>query len=131
VVGVTLLIGASAVSGALQDALDRIWRAPPRPQAGGGVSERLLSFGMIFGVGFLLIISLAGLERRHRGARPVVGRRVQHQAIVLEAINFVLSFGVVTAAFALITADPRVSVQWRDVWISAAVRRSSLPQASR
>ena len=61
VVGVVaLLIGASAVFGELQDALNRIWRAPvPRPPGLWRlVSERLLSFGMILGVGFLLIVSL-------------------------------------------------------------------------
>src|SRR5437667_227120 len=57
---VVLLIGASAVFGELQDALNRIWRAPvPRPPGLWRlVTERILSFGMILGVGFLLIVSL-------------------------------------------------------------------------
>src|SRR5215218_8834711 len=57
----TLLVGAASVFGELQNALDRIWRAPPR-RGGSGVwalvSSRLLSFGMVLGVGFLLIVSL-------------------------------------------------------------------------
>ena len=62
VIGVmVLLVGATTVFGELQDALDRIWRAPAR--AGGSglwqlVRARLLSFGMIFGIAFLLMVSL-------------------------------------------------------------------------
>ena len=55
---VLLLIGATSVFGELQDALDRIWRAPARDRSGGLlglVRARLLSFGMILGVAFLLI----------------------------------------------------------------------------
>ncbi|MEO6362455.1 MAG: YhjD/YihY/BrkB family envelope integrity protein, partial [Caldimonas sp.] len=61
-VGVAMtLVGAMSVFGELQDALDRIWRAPARAQASGLwtlVRSRLLSFGLILGVGFLLIVTL-------------------------------------------------------------------------
>ena len=56
-----LLIGATTVFGELQDALDRIWRAPARARSGGWltlVRTRLLSFGMILGIAFLLMVSL-------------------------------------------------------------------------
>jgi len=58
--GVVLLLGAMSVFGELQNSLDRIWRAPVRAQSGlwSLVRSRLLSFGMILGVGFLLIVSL-------------------------------------------------------------------------
>src|SRR5438045_3031754 len=57
---VVLLIGATTVFGELQDALDRIWRAPARKSSGiwGLLRARVLSFGLILGVGFLLIASL-------------------------------------------------------------------------
>ena len=95
VFGVVLLfVGATSVFAELQDALDRIWRAPQRAQPAGLwglLRARLLSFGMILGIGFLLIVSLAfsaalralsrwwdpesqqldHLHRRHRaGAEP-------------------------------------------------------------
>ena len=60
--GVVLFIGAISVFAELQDALDRIWRVPQRAGHGGLqalVRARLLSFGMILGIGFLLIVSLA------------------------------------------------------------------------
>ncbi len=58
---VVLLIGATTVFGELQDALDRIWRAPARATSSGLVTlvrTRLLSFGMILGIAFLLMVSL-------------------------------------------------------------------------
>ena len=62
-----LLVGATTVFAELQDALDRIWRAPARQKSGlwGLLRARVLSFGLILGVGFLLIASLvvsAGLR---------------------------------------------------------------------
>lgn len=59
---VFLFIGAASVFVELQDALDRIWRAPHRARASGPwtwIRARQLSFGMILGIGFLLIVSLA------------------------------------------------------------------------
>jgi membrane protein len=120
---VVLLIGASAVFGELQDALNRIWRAPmPRPPGLLRlIIERMLSFGMILGVGFLLIVSLV-LSAAITAFGEWWGSAFAYQAFVLEAINFVLSFGLITMAFALIyKLIPRVSVQWRDVWIGSAV----------
>jgi membrane protein len=120
---VTLLIGASAVFGELQDALNRIWRAPvPRPPGLWRlVSERILSFGMILGVGFLLIVSLV-MSAAIAALGEWWGAAFGRLAFLFEAINFLLSFGLITAAFALIyKLIPRVSVQWHDVWIGAAV----------
>ena len=62
ILGVILvLIGATSVFGELQDAMDRIWRAPARHQSNGLwalLRARLLSFGMILSIGFLLMVSL-------------------------------------------------------------------------
>jgi len=62
VVGVlVLLLGATTVFGELQNALDRIWRAPAREEIGGVfrlLRSRLLSLGMILGIAFLLMVSL-------------------------------------------------------------------------
>ena len=76
---VLLLIGATSVFGELQDALDRIWRAPVRVgQSGywGLIRARLLSFGMILGIGFLLMVSLvasAALAALQKWWGPVFG----------------------------------------------------------
>jgi membrane protein len=120
---VTLLIGASAVFGELQDALNRIWRAPlPRPPGLLRlVRSNLLSFGMILGVGFLLIVSLV-LSAAISALGDRWGEAFGSQPLLLEAVDFALSFGLITLSFALIYKYvPRVAVEWRDVWIGAAV----------
>ena len=124
VVGVVvMLVGATTVLSELQNSLDRIWRAPA-PQRSGLwllLRSRLLSFGMILGIGFLLIVSLiasAALTALGTWWAPVFGG----WARVGEAANFILSFVLVTAMFALIYKTmPRVHIHWRDVWIGAAV----------
>ena len=125
VVGVTvLLIGATTVFGELQNALDRIWRVPAA--AGGSglwtlLRARLLSFGMILGIGFLLIVSLvasAGLAALGKWWAPAFGG----WTVLAEVIDVVLGFVLFTVSFALLYKFvPRVRIQWRDVWIGAAV----------
>ena len=123
VIGVaTLLLGAASVFVELQNALDRIWRAPPRRDSGvwSLVTTRLLSFGMVLGIGFLLIVSLLA-----SAAIAALGKLYSESfggwAFVAEALNFAISFAVVTTLFALIyKVLPRVRIGWRDVWTGAA-----------
>ena len=119
---VLLLIGATSVFGELQDALDRIWRAPVRAGQSGWwrlVQARLLSFGMILGIGFLLIVSLvasAALAALQKWWGPVVS-----DWVAASIIEVVLSFLVTIVAFAMIyKIVPRVRIHWKDVWIGAA-----------
>lgn len=125
IIGVVMvLIGATTVFSELQDAMDRIWRAPARPKTSGIMSllrSRLLAFGIIFGIGFLLIISLvlsAALAALAKWWSPVFGG----WQTLAEVINFLLSFVLITIAFAMIyKVIPRVRVKWNDVWIGAVV----------
>jgi len=119
----TLLVGAASVFGELQNALDRIWRAPQR-QGGSGLwsllRARLLTFGMVLGIGFLLVVSLLAST-----ALAAFGKRYAHAfggwSIIAEGLNFAVSFAVVTALFAMIYKIlPRVRIGWRDVWVGAA-----------
>jgi len=119
-----LFIGATSVFAELQDALDRIWRAPHRAPASGPwgwVRVRLLSFGMILGLGFLLIVSLAfsaGLAALTKWWDPLS----TGWATLANASELGLSLLLATVVFALIYKTmPRVRVQWADVWIGAAV----------
>jgi membrane protein len=119
---VLLLIGSTTVFGELQDSLDRIWRVPaPRRTSGwfSLVRARLLSFGMIMAIGFLLMVSLvvsAALATLGRWWQPGFGAWVA----VAETINSMGSFAMVAAMFALIyKVMPRVRVLWRDVWVGA------------
>lgn len=120
---VLLLIGATTVFGELQDALDRIWRAPVKVNSGGIfklLQTRLLAFGMIFGISFLLMVSLivsAGLSALGKWWAPLFAG----WEVVAQLVNFFASFALITALFALIYKFmPRVRVAWRDVWFGAA-----------
>ena len=124
VVGVVvLLIGATTVFGELQDALDRIWRAPAREKGGlwSLVRARLLSFGMILGLAFLLMVSLvigAAISALGKWWGPLFGG----WEVLLQAVNLIVGFGLTTTIFAMIYKwMPRVHVQWHDVWIGAVV----------
>jgi membrane protein len=125
VVGVfTLLLGATTVFGELQDALNRIWRAPALVQKGGLwklLRRRLLAFGMILTIGFLLIVSLL-LSALLAALSNWFGPSFVGWEILLHAINFAIGFGVTTVLFAMIyKIMPRVNIAWRDVWLGAAV----------
>jgi membrane protein len=121
---VVLFIGATSVFAELQDALDRIWRAPLRPRKAGLwslVRGRLLSFGMILGITFLLIVSLAfsaALRALSRWWDPESTSWITFTGLTELSLNVVL----LTAVFAMIYKSmPRASIAWRDVWVGAAV----------
>lgn len=118
---VTLLVGATSAFAELKDGLDQIWRVPPERTSGFGylVRQRLLSFGLILTVGFLLLVSLvfsAALEAfgRYFGASLAPA--------LLELVNSVLSFVLVVTLFASIyKLLPSVRIAWRDVFAGAVV----------
>ncbi len=99
-----LLLGAMSVFGELQNALDRIWRAPARKQSAGWwnlLRSRLLSFGMILGVAFLLMVSLvvsAVLSALGRFWSPMF----REWEAAAHLIDIGVSFGLVAVLFAMI-----------------------------
>ncbi len=121
--GGLLLVGATSVFAELQDSLDRIWRAPVRSGRGWWLvlRARLLSFGLILGIGFLLMVSLvisAGLAAWGRWWAPLFGGWPG----LLQAVNAALAFVLTTLVFAMIYRFmPSVRVQWRDVTLGALV----------
>jgi len=123
-IGIALLVvGATSVFNELQDALDRIWRAPARRRSGvwSLLRMRLLSFGMIMAIGFLLMVSLVA-SAALAALGKVWGPLFADWELMGHLIDFVLGFATITLAFALIyKIMPRVHIQWRDVWIGAAV----------
>ncbi len=119
-----LLIGATSVFAELQDALDRIWRAPVRHNTGGLwglLRARLLSFGMILGIAFLLMVSLV-IEAVIAALGHWWSDFFGGWNLLLQLVNLAVGFGLTTLVFAMIyKLMPRVQVQWRDVWIGALV----------
>jgi len=125
IVGIaTLFIGATSVFGELQGALDRIWRAPALKEQSGWwtlVHTRLLSFGMVVSIGFLLLVSLA-VSAGLSAFGTWWGRLFPGWEAVLQLVNQVFSFAFTTLLFALIyRVLPRVRVTWYDVWVGSVV----------
>ena len=120
-----LLVGATTVFAELQSSLDRVWRVEHAPDSGGlwsWLRVRLLSIGMVLGIGFLLMVSLvvsAALAAFSKWAGPWFGEEV----LLLAALfNLLFSFAFIVTLFAMIYKWlPRVRVAWRDVWFGAAL----------
>jgi membrane protein len=116
----TVIFGATTVFGELQSDLNRIWRAGP--QKSGGLVEllrtRLLSFGMVVTVGFLLLVSLVA-----SAALSALGEYwfARSQALV-RLLEFAVSFLAIAGLFAMVyKVLPRTKVAWGDVWVGAVV----------
>lgn len=124
VIGIaTLLMGAGAVFGQLQDALNTIWEVAPKP--GQGIMEtirhRFLSFAMVLGVGFLLLVSLV-LSAALAALGQFLNNYLPIPEAVMHAINLLVSFAVFTLLFAMMyRALPDAEIDWGDVWIGAGM----------
>ncbi|MDB5946282.1 MAG: YihY/virulence factor BrkB family protein [Ramlibacter sp.] len=121
---VILVIGATSVFAELQSALDRIWHVPVANKPSGLwalLRTRLVSFGLILGVTFLLMVSLsvsAGIAAFGAWA----GGLMPGWELLLHVINMAVSVSVATVLFAMIyKLMPSTPIAWRDVWIGAAV----------
>lgn len=123
---VGLLLGAGGAFGQLQAALNRAWSVAPDPDQGGikaFMVKRLFSFGIILSVAFLLLVSLV-LSAVLSAFGDALGRMLPQglSTTLLQVVNNGLSLVVITAVFAAIfKVLPDAKVEWRDVWVGAAV----------
>jgi membrane protein len=121
---VTLIMGATAVFGELQSALNRIWDVEAKPDRGVIMSlivDRLRSFSIAVCVGFLLLVSLV-ISAVISGLQNYMNNWLPGIPWVWQTANVIASFFVVAALFALIYKFlPDVVISWKDVWIGAAV----------
>lgn len=119
---VTLFLGATTALAELKDGLDQIWDAPPEKTTGFWyfLRKRLLSIGLILSLGFLLLVSLV-----MSAVVSALARRwgpVDATATVLQGLNFLISFGLVTLLFAMIYKIlPAVRIAWRDVIVGSVI----------
>ena len=124
IIGVALAIfGASGVFGQLQDALNTIWGVKAKPGGGiwGFLRNRFLSFAMVAGVCFLLLVSLT-LESLLKAFSHYVQSVLLGGIVVALAVYLIFDFAVVVLLFAMIFKFlPDVQIQWRDVWIGAVI----------
>jgi membrane protein len=119
-----LLVGATTVFAELQSALDRIWHVPEREKPKGlwaVLRARLLSIGLIMGMAFLLMVSLA-VAAATAAIGAWAGRLMPSSAVLLYALNLLISLGFSTLLFGMIfKLMPTTPIRWRDVWIGAFV----------
>jgi membrane protein len=122
VASVLLLFGATSVFAELKDSLDELWELDRPRQSAFSVllRTRLLSFGMVLVLAFLLLVSLvvsAALAMLEHHASAVLGS----STVTLTTISSLLSLGVVACLFAVIYKTlPDAQLSWRDVWVGAA-----------
>jgi membrane protein len=118
VIGVALMLfGATTVFAELQAVLNRAWgvEAEPSKAISGFLRARLVSFAMVLGVGFLLLVSLV-----FSAALAALQRRLPGAGEFWEVFDIAMSVGVITVLLALLYKYvPDVKIAWRDVWLGA------------
>lgn len=115
---VTLIIGATTVFGDIQNSINKIWHVRAKPKKGWLklITDRLLSSSLVIGLGFLLVVTLVVngviLTLTDRLLRYFPDMTV----FVMDAINFLLSFGITFVLFAVIfKVLPDVNIKWKTV----------------
>jgi membrane protein len=120
-----LLFAASGVFAELQDAMDTIWEVVPKPGNRAALlsllRQRFLSFAMVLGIGFLLLVSLV-ISAALGALQAAALQYAQVPVAVWSVAHGTVSFAVITVLFALIfKVLPDVKLRWRDVWLGAAM----------
>lgn len=121
---IVLVLGATTVFTELYGNLNRIWHAPKASKGRGVLNllrNRILSFGMILGILFLLLVSLVASAALAAAGDWWAGRFTRWR-LVDHVLTFTVSLAIYTAAFAMIYKYlPRVDIRWREVWLGALV----------
>ncbi|MEP6767666.1 MAG: YihY/virulence factor BrkB family protein [Acidobacteriota bacterium] len=126
--GVSVLVGATALFIQLQSSLNRVWEVAPHE---GHVIRRLLrkrlvSFAVLLGFGFLLLVSLA-LSAAIAGLQDWVNLRYDVSPVVLQSLNLLVSLVIFSALFGMIYRIlPDREIAWKDVALGAVTASIAL-----
>ncbi len=124
IIGIALaLFGASGVFGQLQDALNTIWGVNAKPGLGiwGFLRARFLSFAMVAGVCFLLLVSLV-MEALLKAFSHYIQVAMPGGLTIAVSIYLIFDFAVITTLFAMIFKIlPDVKTRWKDMWVGAII----------
>lgn len=121
---ITLLVGATTVFAEIQDSVNSIWNLKPKPKKGWlkMLLNRLLSFSVVVGLGFILLVSLIvnglieGLMNRLQERFPEMA------VIIIYILNLLITFVVISFLFAIIfKVLPDAVIKWRDVLVGSMV----------
>jgi membrane protein len=119
----TLLFGASAVFGELQDALNKVWKVPEKPWQGWYqlVRDRFFSFAMVLAVGFILLVSLL-VSAILAAIGTYIESTLPNLGFTIKLFNSLLSFSIVTSLFAaMFRFIPDVHAGWREILIGSLI----------
>ncbi|MEH2456977.1 YihY/virulence factor BrkB family protein [Nostoc sp.] len=120
---VVLLVGATGLFTELQDSLNTIWEVKPKPgrAINNMIRLRFLSFAMVIGIGFLLLVSLV-ISTALAALVTYFSNLIPGVDFLWQFLNFVISFAITTVLFGLIfKVLPDVKIAWSDVLIGAAL----------
>jgi YihY family inner membrane protein len=121
--GFLLLLGATAIFAELQTDLDRIWQVPAKEKPSGlwgWLRSRVLSFGLVLGLAFMLMISLVVSAALAASSEWLSGGAAE--SVLANGLNFTASFALFTVLFAMIyKIMPTAKISWHDVWMGSAV----------
>jgi membrane protein len=114
-----LIVGAGGVVGQLQTSLNTIWGVTPKSGLGvwGFLRHRFISFAMVLGIGFLLLVSLV-ISTIVSSLTQIMGPYFGGAEIVAHLFDVSISFILITALYKFL---PDVRIEWRDVWTGAAL----------
>lgn len=119
-----LIIGATTVFIELQDSLNTVWGVTPKPGRGikGMIRDRVLSFAMVVGLGFMLMVSLvvsAGLSALGNWMTNVLPN---FSVVALQVIQQIVSLVIFALLIgAIYKVLPDVMIAWRDVGVGALI----------
>lgn len=118
-----LILGATGLFTELQDSLNTIWEVKPKP--GRGIlnifRQRFLSFAMVIGIGFLLLVSLV-ISTALTALVTYFSNMIPGVDFIWQIVNFILSFAITTLLFgSIFKVLPDVKITWSDVLIGSVI----------
>ncbi len=125
IIGVAVfLIASTTFFNVLQNALNFIWRVRAKPKNNffKTLKDRLLSFGLILSMGFILLVSLV-IDAALSFLKDFLSNYLENYTLLLiRSLNFIISFGILTFIFALIYKFlPDTKIKWRVTWTGSII----------
>lgn len=119
---ITLLIGATGVFSEIQDSINTIWNLKPKPKKGWLkiLINRLLSFSVVVGLGFILLVSLMITALVEALSNMLFKMFSDIAVTVVYVINLIITLAVITLLFGVIfKVLPDAKIKWKDVMTGA------------
>ena len=121
---IILFVGATGVFTEIQGSINFIWSVKAKPKKSWlkYLANRLLSFSLVIGLGFVLLVSLIINALLTLLNNRLVKRFPDFDADFFSALNSIVILAVITSLFAVIyKVLPDAKIAWRDAWIGSLV----------